>query len=136
MFPFFRHIMQPTRSRYKHTNWWNSKTDNSTYKREPHECPSFRSKRQALQIKQSSHKHSSSYSVRIRTNNKHRKRSPIYFRVFPCKKKILYRSVCRSFIQSVSLLDSNLTLRLLMSYIYGAPILDVSRSHTTTQHSR
>jgi len=29
-----------------------------------------------------------------------------------------------------------LTVRLLMSYIYGAPILDVSRSHTTTQHSR
>jgi len=29
-----------------------------------------------------------------------------------------------------------LTLRLLMSYIYGSPILDVSRSHTTTQHSR
>ena len=29
-----------------------------------------------------------------------------------------------------------LTLRGLMSYIYGAPILDVSRSHTTTQHSR
>jgi len=31
-----------------------------------------------------------------------------------------------------------LTLKLLMSYIYiyGAPILDVSRSHTTTQHSR
>ena len=29
-----------------------------------------------------------------------------------------------------------LTLRLLTSYIYGAPILDVSRSHTTTQHSR
>ena len=28
-----------------------------------------------------------------------------------------------------------LTLRRLMSYIYGAPILDVSRSHTT-QHSR
>jgi len=26
-----------------------------------------------------------------------------------------------------------LTLRRLMSYIYGAPILDVSRSHTTTQ---
>jgi len=23
-----------------------------------------------------------------------------------------------------------------MSYIYGAPILDFSRSHTTTQHSR
>jgi len=31
---------------------------------------------------------------------------------------------------------SALTLRRLMSYIYGAPILDVSRSHTTTQHSR
>jgi hypothetical protein len=30
----------------------------------------------------------------------------------------------------------SLTLRLLMSYKYGAPILDVSRSHTTTQHSR
>ena len=29
-----------------------------------------------------------------------------------------------------------LTLRRLMPYIYGAPILDVSRSHTTTQHSR
>ena len=29
-----------------------------------------------------------------------------------------------------------LTLRWLMSYIYAAPILDVSRSHTTTQHSR
>ena len=30
----------------------------------------------------------------------------------------------------------SLTLRLLMSYIYGEPILDVSSSHTTTQHSR
>ena len=32
----------------------------------------------------------------------------------------------------------SLILRLLMSYIYiyGAHILDVSRSHTTTQHSR
>ena len=29
-----------------------------------------------------------------------------------------------------------LTFRLLMSYTYGAPILYVSRSHTTTQHSR
>ena len=29
-----------------------------------------------------------------------------------------------------------LTFRLLMSHIYGAPIHDVSRSHTTTQHSR
>ena len=30
----------------------------------------------------------------------------------------------------------SLTLRLLMSYIYGAQILDVSRLHTTTHHSR
>ena len=30
----------------------------------------------------------------------------------------------------------SLTLRLLMSYIYGASILDISRSHTTTHHSR
>ena len=30
----------------------------------------------------------------------------------------------------------SLTIRLLMSYIYRAPILDVSRSHTTTHHSR
>ena len=29
-----------------------------------------------------------------------------------------------------------LTFRLLMSCIYGAPILDVSRAHTTTQHGR
>jgi len=34
------------------------------------------------------------------------------------------------------ILKRTLTLRRLMSYIYGAPILDVSRSHTTTQHSR
>jgi len=30
----------------------------------------------------------------------------------------------------------SLNLMQLMSYIYGAPILDVSRSHTTTHHSR
>ena len=36
----------------------------------------------------------------------------------------------------LSLFFEWLTLRLLMSYIYGGPILDVSRSHTTTQHSR
>ena len=30
----------------------------------------------------------------------------------------------------------SLTLRSLTLYIYGVPILDVSRSHTTTQHSR
>jgi len=35
-----------------------------------------------------------------------------------------------------TLFEGTLTLRRLMSYIYGAPILDVSRSHTTTQHSQ
>jgi len=34
------------------------------------------------------------------------------------------------------LAEAILTLRRLMSHIYGAPILDVSRSYTTTQHSR
>ena len=57
----------------------------------------------------------------------------------------------RSFIGTVCVSDSTsvverllrvstLTLRRLRSYIYiyiyGAPILDVSRSHTTTQHNR
>jgi len=37
---------------------------------------------------------------------------------------------------SLHVLATVLTFRLLMSYVYGAPILDVSRSHTTTQHSR
>ena len=43
------------------------------------------------------------------------------------------------YVRSCNACDSyrkTLTLRRLMSYIYGAPILDVSRSHTTTQHSR
>ena len=42
-------------------------------------------------------------------------------------------------VQIITLLimhSSPLTFRRLMSYTYGAPILDVSRSHTTTQHSR
>ena len=47
------------------------------------------------------------------------------------------RAYLKNYIRSVSQ-DTLcfLTLRRLMSYIYGAPILDVSRSHTTTQHSR
>ena len=40
------------------------------------------------------------------------------------------------FLQVSRIRVKSLTLRLLMSYIYGAPILDVSRSHTTTEHSR
>jgi len=42
----------------------------------------------------------------------------------------LYKNVLKNIYLSC------LTLRRLMSYIYGAPILDVSRSHTMTQHSR
>jgi len=44
----------------------------------------------------------------------------------------------KSVAQIRSLGPAYLTLRRLMSYIYiyGAPILDVSRSHTSTQHSR
>ena len=38
--------------------------------------------------------------------------------------------------QRLKFITCRLTLRRLMSYIYGAPILDVSRSHTTTQHSQ
>jgi len=40
------------------------------------------------------------------------------------------------FLQLSRIRVKSLTLRLLMSYTHGAPILDVSRSHTTTQHSR
>jgi len=36
----------------------------------------------------------------------------------------------------IILVKIRLTLRSLTLYIYGAPILDVSRSHTSTQHSR
>jgi len=44
-----------------------------------------------------------------------------------------------TYVMSVELCSDTvrrLTLRSLTLYIYGAPILDVSRSHTTTQHSR
>jgi len=40
------------------------------------------------------------------------------------------------FLHVSRIMVKSLTLTLLMSYIYGAHILDVSRSHTTTQHSR
>ena len=48
----------------------------------------------------------------------------------------IYRVFCSLTVKTQRLLEINLTLRRLMSYIYGAPVLDVSRSHTTTQHSR
>ena len=53
------------------------------------------------------------------------------------KKRLPVTHVCvlgEGIIEMVTI--NHLTLRLLMSYIYGAPILDVSRSHTTTQHIR
>ena len=40
------------------------------------------------------------------------------------------------FLHVSSIRVKSLIIRLLMSHIYGAPILDVSRSHTTTHHSR
>jgi len=40
------------------------------------------------------------------------------------------------FLHVSRIMVKSLTLRLLMSYIYEAHILDVSRSHTTTHHSR
>ena len=49
--------------------------------------------------------------------------------VFLCGTRLAFVASCRVNFRG-------LTLRLLMSYIHGAPILDVSRSHTTTQHSR
>ena len=49
-----------------------------------------------------------------------------------CTSTILYAFISWSFFTCYP----SLTLKVLMSYIYGAPILDVSRSHTTTQHSR
>ena len=58
---------------------------------------------------------------------------------------LLYKNIKIKIYRSVLLLvvlygcenwSITLTLRSLTLYIYGAPILDVSRSHTTTQHSR
>ena len=53
---------------------------------------------------------------------------------------VSYLCVSRHLLQSPYTLsftnEQKLTLSQLMLYIYGAPILDVSRSHTTTQHSR
>ena len=56
-----------------------------------------------------------------------------------CESSKLRQRVSPRHSEGQSLIGSALlTLRLLMSYIYiyGASILDVSRSHTTTQHSR
>ena len=52
----------------------------------------------------------------------------------PSKGKILSSPKCA--IQLWEATAIYFTLKRLMSYIYGAPFLDVPRSHTTTQHSR
>ena len=53
-----------------------------------------------------------------------------------CKLRLPKLGSCFSSGFSILYFCFSLTLRRLMSYIYGAPILDVSRSHITTQHSR
>jgi len=51
--------------------------------------------------------------------------------------ELKFQNVSEFFVASELLrVGFHLTLRSLTLYIYGAPILDVSRSHTTTQHSR
>jgi len=45
-------------------------------------------------------------------------------------------NICKLKTLNEGMKPDGLTLRSLTLYIYGAPILDVSRSHTTTQHSR
>jgi len=50
--------------------------------------------------------------------------------------KFVFKILCNYFQTKLLENGTYITLRLLMSYKYGASILDVSRSHTTTQHSR
>ena len=54
----------------------------------------------------------------------------------PSPPTVLFLSLLYALLHSSTSAAVTLTLRRIMSYIYGAPILDVSRSHTTTQHSR
>ena len=66
---------------------------------------------------------------------------PIIRRINPLNPEL--NSICyllallaHHFIHVSRIRVKSLTIRLLMSFIYGAPILDVCRSHTTTHHSR
>ena len=67
---------------------------------------------------------------------------PIIRRINPLKPELnpicyLPPLLAHNFLHVSRIRVKSLTLRLLMSlYIYGAPILDVSRSYTTTHHSR
>ena len=63
------------------------------------------------------------------------------FRINPLNPELnpichLLALLAHHFLQVSRIRVKSLTLRLLMPYTYGAPILDVSRSHTTTHHSR
>ena len=63
------------------------------------------------------------------------------FRINPLNPKLnpicyLLALLAHHFLHVSRIRVKSLTIRLLMSYIYGAPILDVSRSYTTTHHSR
>ena len=66
--------------------------------------------------------------------------SPLYFNPLnPELNPICYLLAllgAHHFLHASRIRVKSLTFRQLMSYIYGAPILDVSRSHTTTQRSR
>jgi len=76
--------------------------------------------------------------IHIEITNKMHECSKIYYSMFnplnPELNPICYLLAllgAHHFLQVNRIRVKSLTLRLLMSYIYGAPILDVSRSHTT-----
>jgi len=50
--------------------------------------------------------------------------------------RYLLALLAHHFLHVSNIMGKSLTLRVLMSYVYGVHILDVSRSHTTTHHSR
>ena len=69
------------------------------------------------------------------TEERHNKLNPLNAELIPICHLLALLGV-HHFLHVSRIRVKSLTLRLLMSHIYGAPILDVSRSHTTTQHSR
>jgi len=76
------------------------------------------------------------------TQYQHLKCSGTYFEINPLNAELNFTCYllallgAHPFLHVTRIRLKSLTLRLLMSYIYGTPILDVSRSHTTTHHSR
>jgi len=85
-------------------------------------------------------------NIRLELDTCHVPTTLNYFWIYIARKRFWENSLfyCVKFLHKlraffegiVSSEACRLTLRRLMSYIHGAPILDVSRSHTTTQHSR